>query len=150
MLPAIRQRLMDGPQIVFGQRRMPQQPQPVDIDQVEQVRRLPLHPQQGLGFSGTSATPDPQQRLVAHVSHLIPPQTYEQSVSQSVSGQRGPSRGRGDLKESLAASGTKGGPVTPDAFSDMVASLFLCTPCREAAGEIRIRSTDAHGQIQAM
>ena len=37
-------RLMDGSQVVLRQRRMPQQPQPVGIDQVEQVRRLSLHP----------------------------------------------------------------------------------------------------------
>jgi hypothetical protein len=30
-------RLMDGSQVVLRQRRMPQQPQPVGIDQVEQV-----------------------------------------------------------------------------------------------------------------
>jgi hypothetical protein len=29
---------------------MPQPRQPVNIDQVEQVQRLPLHPQQSLGF----------------------------------------------------------------------------------------------------
>jgi hypothetical protein len=31
MLPAVHQRLMDGPQVVFSQGRVPQQPQPVDI-----------------------------------------------------------------------------------------------------------------------
>src|SRR6185312_16005947 len=79
MLPAFQQRLMDGPQVVFSQGRMPQQPQPVNVDQVEQVRRLPLHPQESLGFSRASARADPQQRLVVYAFHLVHLQASERS-----------------------------------------------------------------------
>jgi hypothetical protein len=55
--------MVDRPQILFGQRRMPQQAQPVHVEQVDEIQGLPLHAEQRLRLSGAAATPDPQQRL---------------------------------------------------------------------------------------
>ena len=61
--------VVDGPQILFGQRRMPQQAQPVHVDQVDEVQGLSLHAEERLRLAGTAATPDPQQRRFLRRAH---------------------------------------------------------------------------------